>query len=166
MRHRAAVEHLRALQQEYFSLLTTGLEIADRGIASPRRLNQLKAQMPLLRRHYHWTHTSVVTALYALLCCLSSTLVMTCRTLIGWNSLISAALLLFVAGLTILFFSLGLMLLDVCMGQRSLWQELLGRSPAACADSPKLGGRTQSSQKILQISHQGRRRGLLGHKST
>ncbi|HEY9639373.1 MAG TPA: DUF2721 domain-containing protein [Coleofasciculaceae cyanobacterium] len=173
-RHRAVVERLRALQEASqeasVSWLDSDLNTGDRTGTHPQphpqRFKQLKAQFPLLRRHYNLTHTSVVTALWALLCCLGSAFIMSCRTLMNWNSLISVALVLFTAGLAILLVSLGLTLLDVYGTQRSLRQELLGLLQVPIVSAPHSRGRSKPLRQIFRkISSKRRRRVLPERRS-
>jgi hypothetical protein len=117
MRHRTVVDRLHQTQQEH-----SGLPVQD----EPARQMRLgtKAQIRSLRRRYRLTHTSILVATYALLCCLLSAFSLVCRTLINWNSLVIFALALSVVGLGILLLSIGVTLLDIYTSHCSLKGEL------------------------------------------
>jgi hypothetical protein len=127
-RHAATIDRLRLLQQEHLDRQDSPLTGFDRSSShhvQQRRLSQFKANRLTLRRQYRLTQASVVTAVYALFCAVSSTLAIVCRALVDWNGLILIALVLFVAGLSLLLLSIGLVLVDIHLSSRSLWHEIL-----------------------------------------
>ncbi|WP_416675664.1 DUF2721 domain-containing protein [Egbenema bharatensis] len=117
MRQTAFANRLRQTQKEYLELLDGGLFRNDRRM-------QLKGQLRQLRYHYRVAHASLLTAHYALLLCMTSTVVVAFRMLLPSNWLIYAALVLFVLGTIVLLFSIGLTLLDVYATNHSLGEEI------------------------------------------
>lgn len=118
IRHNVLTQQLRSIQREYSEL------IEGAGRFNNARFAQLKMQLRQLRHRYRVTHFTVLTAHYALLFCVASTLVVALRTLINANWLITVALVLFVLGVTILLLSIGLTLMDIYQAKYSLWQEI------------------------------------------
>jgi hypothetical protein len=118
MRQTAFANRLRLTQKEYLELL------GGAGLFRTDRLMQLKVQLRQLRYHYRVAHASLLTAHYALLLCMSSTVIVACRMLLPSNWLIHTALVLFVLGTIVLLFSIGLTLLDVYATNHSLGEEI------------------------------------------
>jgi hypothetical protein len=118
MRQAAFANRLRIAQQEYLELLDGTRPFKN------DRLMQLKGQLRQLRQRYRIAHASLLTAHYALLVCMTSTVVIAFRMLFSPNWLIHTALILFVLGAAILLCSIGLTLVDVYATNRSLSEEI------------------------------------------
>jgi Protein of unknown function (DUF2721) len=137
MRHIASVEGLRTLNREYLALLTNPV------IFKSDRLTHLKHLVQLRKRRHRAAHNGIVVIFYALLLFTVSTFGLSLRTLIAWDGLIQLALNLFIAGLAMFLFGVGLAVLDFQRSKRSLWDELSGtfsiHSERSPADKPRPG---------------------------
>ncbi|NJR59522.1 MAG: DUF2721 domain-containing protein [Cyanobacteria bacterium CRU_2_1] len=159
MRHTAIVNRLRSIQKEYFELFGNleGHRRVQRVLPLDGRLIQLKIQLRRLRQHYRIAHYSVLAAHSALLFCITSTLVISLRTLLNLNLLIHVALVLFVFGVTALLISIGLTLLDYYTCHHSLWDEInwaLSLSLSETASS-KLDSSTRRPVPALPTQNRG-----------
>lgn len=118
MRHSALDNRLYSLNREYLDLIgNTSLLTGDRRL-------RLRAQVRQLRRCYRLAHFSLLAVHYALFAFGFSTVVVTLRAFLRSDALIPWSLALFVIGLVILLFSVGLAMLDLHYSGRPLWEEI------------------------------------------
>ncbi|GAB4384794.1 MAG: hypothetical protein Kow00121_48780 [Elainellaceae cyanobacterium] len=120
-RHGLIVQQLRVAQRE-FSELSEPLDHS--GIFKQNRYVQHKQHLRQLRQQYRTTYFSLLVAQAALLVCLTSTLMLAFRTLINFDWLIHASLVLFLVGVIGLLSSAGLVLIHFYTANYSLWEEL------------------------------------------
>jgi multisubunit Na+/H+ antiporter MnhG subunit len=106
------------LRQQYFDALTVSC-----GVRS-QPLDQLKRSLHHFQYHDRLAAHSLLAIHYSLLLLLGSAFVTALRTMIGADVLITVALVLFTAGVGILFLAVGLTLRDLHFCQRSLQKEM------------------------------------------
>lgn len=117
-RQSAAYNRVRTFAREYAESLE-----APAGTRSDRSL-QLKKQLRQLQSQHRAAHNSVLAVHCALLFLVVSTFLLAARTVTSLSWLIPGSLLLFATGAGMLLLGLGLTLVDLCMEERSLWQDL------------------------------------------
>jgi small-conductance mechanosensitive channel len=113
----------------------------------------LKKQLRQMHQRLRAASNSVLAVSYALLLFVASTLMLALRALVNLNGLIPIALGLFSVGVGILLMGIVLMLYDLHMSDRSLWQEvkeLLGA--ARNSNEAKSGLRLQSPATTPEIT--------------
>ncbi|NET38607.1 MAG: DUF2721 domain-containing protein [Cyanothece sp. SIO1E1] len=118
VRYSAIKNQLQIIHWESFELLS------DPNTLKNVRLVQLKQQLRRLRQSHRVTHNSVLLILYALLFFVTSTLVLSLRTMLDFVWLIPASLFFFILGLGSLLLALVLALADFHASDRSVWEEM------------------------------------------
>jgi hypothetical protein len=113
----------------------------------------LKKQLRQMHQRFRAASNSVLAVSYALLLFVASTLMLALRALVNLDGLIPIALGLFSVGVGILLMGIVLMLYDLHMSDRSLWQEVkelvgVGRN----SNEAKSGARLQSPAKASETT--------------
>lgn len=118
VRHVSISDRLQAMNREYFELLNGSSPLKN------ERLAQLKRQLRQVRQRCRTAQNGVLAVHYALLLFITSTFVLTLRTVVSWGWLIPGSLLLFMLGVGMLLLSMMLTLIDFQASDRSLWEEM------------------------------------------
>jgi hypothetical protein len=114
---RSVIENrLQITNVEYFQIL-------DR-LQQPNRLTMLQQQLRYLQKRVKTANNGILVMYYALMLFVSSTLLLSVRTVVSAEWLVTLSMSLFVCGVAVLLFSIAIVLLDLHQSDRPFWQEM------------------------------------------
>lgn len=114
---RSVIENrLQITNIEYFQIL-------DR-FEQSNRLAMLQKQLRHLQQRVKTANNGILVMYYALTLFVASTLLLSIRTVISAEWLITSSMAVFVAGVGVLLFSVAIVLLDLHQSDRPFWQEM------------------------------------------